>query len=288
MLKNLKHALIRRKAKIQDLAPSKFTVRLAQTAEEYEAAFNLVQVSYAYLGIAELGHDLYRITDQHLLPHSHVLLCLEGERIVGTVTVTLDSPGGIPLDKDYPEVVGQFRRRGSRLAEMGSFAVVQRRRRAGVAQLLALASARLVWRNAATHLIISIDPKVSELYEALYGFEPCTEAQSHVELDMSIMAMVATREGQRRHLLRHGGVHKPSGRSLEDLLVGEEPIPNCDVTTHGERPGLRPRLPRDTYQRLFLERARSMSAARPRALSYVRSLRSDDTLGTFLTAAITI
>ncbi len=176
--------LIRRKAGFHKIDPARFTVRIARTTEDYEQAFRLLHIAYAWQGIESLDAPVMRITDQHLLPESTVLVCYEGDQLVGTMTVTTDSPAGLPLDNDYGARLCGFRKRGERIAELGSFGIVGRCHHSGVCQLLSLAAARFSfgWLGV-DRLVIGIHPKAAPFYRALWGFgvfgEPRDHAESH-------------------------------------------------------------------------------------------------------------
>jgi len=131
--------LIRRKVRMHRAPLDRFVVRVARSTADYEHAFRLLHVADAFQGFEDLDAEQLRITPQHVLPESTVLVAYEAERLVGTLTVTLDSPAGLPNDRDYPEEMAALRRAGATLVEFGSLAIVHRCWSSGVARLLEMA-----------------------------------------------------------------------------------------------------------------------------------------------------
>ena len=105
----------------------RFQLRIAHTAEEYDAAFRLTQAGYVFQGIADISRsNEHRIAPQHLLPESLVIVAYEATSLLAPMTVFADSPAGLPLEKEYPEALDALRGAGHTLVEWGALAIVRR------------------------------------------------------------------------------------------------------------------------------------------------------------------
>ncbi|MBW2735356.1 MAG: hypothetical protein JRH20_23475 [Deltaproteobacteria bacterium] len=196
-LKDLKQGLtdklIRMRARPRLCATpfDEFQVSIAQTVEDHREAFRLVQIAYAWLGIESVDGPEMRMTPQHVLPESTIFIVRDNEgRLVGTMTVTLDSDAGLPLDHDYPEELKDRRGPKRRLVEYGSLAVVARCKHRGVTTLLTMAANWFsLYHLRATDVVMGVHPKAAALYRALFNFQPLAAARDHVELEAPVQGM---------------------------------------------------------------------------------------------------
>lgn len=270
----------RKKARFEALPFDRVSVRIARTEQEYEDAFRLVQVAYAYEGIEDVGRSILRMTNQHVLPEAIVLVAYEGQQLVGTMTLTLDSPARLPLDRDYPEEVAELRREEHRLAEVGSFAVVKRCWGNGTAQLLAMAAMRLAFRFFdVSKVCIGVHPKVTSFYRAVWGFSPLGGARAHTQLHAPVAAMAVGRAGMLDHLQRCFRAPVASGYHAHEHTHGAPALPNSELVEaaldRGERPW---RMPRAIFRRFFIERTNHLERLNPTTRLYLEKKRSDATL----------
>jgi hypothetical protein len=272
--------IIRRKVQFDKIPKDRYSIRIARTIEQYESAFRLVHITYAALGIEPMRPVDLRVTEQHVLREAIVLVAYEGEQPVGTITITADSPAGLPLDADYPDALKKLRARGAHLAEIGSFAIVGRCQKGGLAQLLAMAALRIAFRTlSACHAVIGIHPRASALYRATWGFTSLDRPREHASLRAPVAGHVVARD----HLLDHVGRHfrKPmtSGMLPEAHLFAGPLLPCVSVPDDSLNADLRAfRMPRDVFRALFLERTDRISKLSPSTLSHLREQRTDETL----------
>jgi hypothetical protein len=207
LMAKVKDAVIRHRARPRLYATpfDRFRVSVARSSSDYREAFRLVQIAYAWLGIDGVSGPTMRITPQHVLPEATVFIARDEKgRLVGTMTVTLDSDAALPLDNDYPEALAELRAPGRRLAEYGSLAVIQRCKHAGVTTLLAMAAnAFSLEVLKATHVVMGVHPKVAPLYRAIYDFSPLGKARSHAALEAPVQGMVQELETLEAFLRRH-------------------------------------------------------------------------------------
>src|SRR5688572_30129153 len=95
---------VRRRARIEDMPHDRYVVRLARNADELTAAFRLVRDMFVRRGYASPDAPPLRMMPQHVLREAQVFVALEGEVVVATMTVTLDTEAGLPIDEAFPEV----------------------------------------------------------------------------------------------------------------------------------------------------------------------------------------
>lgn len=140
-------------------------VSLFQGRQLSDRAARLVQRTYG-----RLGYDSDRAI---VSSRSNVSLeATVGNRLVGTLSVTLDSPEGIQAEELYAEEIAPFRNRGpvcefTRLAVQGP--------RGGHEALCSLFYVAYVYAHllcGATQLFIEVNPRHVRFYQRMLGFRP--------------------------------------------------------------------------------------------------------------------
>lgn len=272
--------IIRHRARFDRIALDRFSIRVARTLEEYESAFRLVHISYAYLGIEPMRPVDLRVTEQHALREAIVLVAYEAGQPVGTITVTGDSPAGLPLDADYPMELSDLRSSGTRLAEIGSFAVVGRCRHSGVALLLALAATRVAFRTlSASHIVLGINPHASRMYRAIWGFEPLGAPRDHASLRAPVAGHVVSRERLLSHVRTHFPRPMASGKVAEAHLMNGPPLPCVSVPNDSLNPDLSEfKMPREVFRALFINDGERWSRLSANTRAHVKRQRTEETL----------
>jgi hypothetical protein len=272
--------IIRHHARFDRIATDRFVIRVARTLEEYESAFRLVHISYAYLGIEPMRPVDLRVTEQHALREAIVLVAYESGQPVGTITVTGDSPAGLPLDADYPMELSDLRSSGARPAEVGSFAIVGRCRKGGLAQLLAMAATRIAFRTlSASHIVIGINPHASSVYRAVWGFEPLGAPRIHASLSAPVAGHVVRREQLLSHVRTHFPRPMTSGSLPESHLLMGPPLPCVSVPNDSLNPDLSVfKMPREVFRSLFIDHGERWSRLSANTRAHVKRQRTEETL----------
>jgi hypothetical protein len=274
------HALIRRKAALHRIPMDRFRIRMARTAEEYMDAFRLLYVSYAYQGFERVRSLDLRMTEQHLLPETVLLLAYEDDLPVGTISVSKDSEAGLPLEADYPQAIGALRQK-HRLAEIGSFAVVNRCRHSGLSQLLSLAATRVAFRTLdAGMVVVGVNPRAVPFYRALWGFSSLGPSRGHAQLRAPVAGLGVTRDRALSHF--GGSFRKPmmSGlRPVQHLLEGP-PLPCVHMYEDGHAVELDAlKVSREVFRAVFVDHSNKLERLSPRTWTVLRKRRTDETLG---------
>lgn len=165
-------------------APPELEVKLAQTKEEFEQAFILVQDSYSAIGLTAKSSSGLRATKFHLFPTTAVIIAKWNDEVVGTVSHILDSSIGLPVEDLWP--LESFRKKGERIAEISSFAIKKGFR--GHQSLLFFLT-RFTLDYAMKHLhvdrwAIATHPRTKDFYQGILCFK---------EIDKSIKSYSSVR-----------------------------------------------------------------------------------------------
>ncbi len=272
--------ILRRAAALHATPLDRYTVRVARTIDDYEAAFRLVHAAYTFLGIENVRHDGVRVLPQHLLAESTVLVAYEGTQIVGTMTVIADSRAGLPLDKQYPQSLAALRRGGARLVEYASLAVVKRCWATGVTQLLSIAAYNLAFNHlGATHTVIGVHPRAGAFYRAMFDFHELGEAQPHSELTAPVVGLVQDMAKAQPFVRRKFKKRMASGKLPIEHFLGAPPrcveLPPLGMSGEELK---RWKLPRTVFQELFLRKYDRLGELGADALAMLGEQRTGDTL----------
>jgi len=271
--------LIRRKAALHALPLDRYQVRIARTCEEYGDAFRLLHVAFVYQGYESIKGIELRITPQHVLPESTVLVAYEGEALVGTMTVTLDSPAGLMLDKDYQDALDALRDEGEVLVEFGSLAIVKRCVGTGVSALMNMAASRLAFGlSDATCLVMGVAPRAEPVYRALFGFRPLGPPRHHAELETHTQGLKVRWSDGERHLRRYFDRPMADGEPVARRFLEEPPVcvemPPPECLPHLTRW----KLSREVFQEVFVRESGRIDSLDPATRAYLAEMRTAATL----------
>ena len=142
-----------------------FKVRLANTDDRRHSASLLIQKMYSWRGYDAnvLKHD----------PHKIILVAYQEDKVVGTLTLGMDSPEGMVVDQLYKPEADQLRAEGRKPCDITRLAVDQDIKSKSV--LAALFHLSFIYgRNIhdATDFLIEVNPRHVVFYQRMLGFEP--------------------------------------------------------------------------------------------------------------------
>ena len=140
-----------------------FKVRLATSEDRRKSASLLIEKMYSWRGYEAnpLGQDPNKIT----------LVAYQDEKVVGTMTLGLDSPNGMVVDQMYKTEANQLRAQGRRICETTKLAVDQDIKSKSV--LGALFHLSVIYgRNIhhATDFLTEVNPRHVLFYQRMLGF----------------------------------------------------------------------------------------------------------------------
>jgi len=145
-----------------------FKVRLATTDDHRKSASLLIEKMYSWRGYETdaLGQDPNKIT----------LVAYQDDKVVGTLTLGLDSPQGMVVDELYKREADILRAEGRNPCDITRLAVDQDIKSKSV--LAALFHLSFIYgRNIhqATDFLIEVNPRHVLFYQRMLGFEPFGE-----------------------------------------------------------------------------------------------------------------
>lgn len=145
-----------------------FKVRLANTEDRRKSASLLIQKMYSWRGYdsPDLKGDPYKIT----------LAAFQNDKVIGTLTLGLDSPAGLVVDQLYKVEADKLRAEGRSLCDVTKLAVDQDIKSKSV--LGALFHLSVIYgRNIhhATDFLIEVNPRHALFYQRMIGFVPWGE-----------------------------------------------------------------------------------------------------------------
>ena len=142
-------------------------VRLARTPGEQERALSLVNRMYDWRGYGS-SHSIPRAKS-----YSTFLASIDGEA-VGTITLGVDSGGGLAADNLFEEEIDGFRRApGSSVCELIKFAFDSDFQSQQIlASLFHIVFLYGMRHYRCTDLFIEVNPRHRRFYEAMLGFKP--------------------------------------------------------------------------------------------------------------------
>lgn len=275
------HSFIRHKAALHKTPIDRFRVCIAHDLEQHQDAFTLLHIAYVFQGLQAPRGVTMRITPQHVLPESTVLVAYEGDAIVGTMTVTLDSPAGLPLDKDYKKELDSWRDQGDLLVEFGSLAVVRRCWHDGVTTLLNMAA--FWWSHSylnANRLVMGINPSARDVYAALFCFKPLGPPQPHVELTAPVQGFTSYVPDIFYHFEKYGQDQMSDGTTVDQAFRTLELPCFKDIPRALSKEELaRWKLPRSVFKELFVRQSDHLDSLDPDVRDYLSQWRTPKTLG---------
>ena len=146
-------------------------VRLACSFEEQSAADRFVATRYAWRGYVADNESGNQAPDKGPALACFTLLAYREQRMVGTLTVGVDSSSGLLVDKANRQIVDGLRRAGRRVVELRRLGV---RSDVGAKAVLAhlFSAAYLVGRvlHDATDVLIEVNPRHASFYRRIFGF----------------------------------------------------------------------------------------------------------------------
>ena len=98
------------------MIPIKITT--ANTPGQMRVVHELTYMAYRAKGLcqADPSERLQHYPHLDYIAETTVLMAMAGDKLVGTVSITLDGPEGLHVDEDFPEVMVRWRPGGLRLA----------------------------------------------------------------------------------------------------------------------------------------------------------------------------
>lgn len=272
--------VIRWRAKLHEMPLDRVRVRVATTEDEYEQSFRLVQEAYKERGWESVLSGDMRILPQHLLPETTVLVALEEDKVIGTMSLVEDSSVGIPSDATYHDEIQRLRSEGCRIVEYSCLGVAKPSRHLGIPKMLNLAGYHIAHHiRGCSHCVVSVHPKAYKIYRALFGFRPLAPPRQHTSLDMHVIGIYHDMGAETQAFVkRHYRKRLDNRLLLFDYFMNECPSSIELPPQMNDSEWVRYKLPREVFQQLFIEKTDTLASLTDTFRSYVGKHRTKETL----------
>lgn len=176
-----------------------FKVRLATSEDRRQAASLLIEKMYSWRGYEAnpLGKDPNKIT----------LVAYQDDKVVGTLTLGLDSPNGMVVDQLYKTEADQLRAQGRKMCDVTKLAVDQDIKSKSV--LGALFHLSVIYgRNIhhSTDFLIEVNPRHALFYQRMIGFVPIGEEKLCPRVNAPAVLLKLDLAYADEQVLKYGGL----------------------------------------------------------------------------------
>lgn len=185
-----------RRSKLIDMQDRcSITYKIAHETAELESAFELVWDSYVKVGLQVDDGLNIRVTKYHLLPTTKVLVAIyhpeldkedpvyeklkEPGVVVGTLTLVLDSPLGLPNEEICGNELAELQRSGRLVAEVIALSVNPDFRKDNVMMYLYKLMFQYARFKGVTDLTCSVTKKHIRFYQRMLLFKPLGEIKKY-------------------------------------------------------------------------------------------------------------
>lgn len=175
-----------------------FKVRLATSEDRRKSASLLIEKMYSWRG--------YDADVLHQDPNKITLVAYEGEKVVGTLTLGLDSPQGMVVDELYKAEADSLRAEGRKPSDITRLAVDQEVKSKSV--LAALFHLSYIYgRNIhhATDFLIEVNPRHVLFYKRMLGFEPFGEERVCPRVNAPAVLLRLDLDHAKEQIAKYGG-----------------------------------------------------------------------------------
>lgn len=194
---------------LTDGTADSMTIRLADSAGQRNRANMLLNRMYSWRGY---GND-------HAVPSTPncvTFTASDNEDVIGTLTLTVDSPAGLAADRTFKEELEPFRNApGAKLCELTKFAFdTSSPARPRLAALFHIIFIYGSMHYDCTDLFIEVNPRHRRFYEVMLGFRPVGPTRTNESVAAPAQLMWLNVADIRRHIDRHARDGMQESRSL--------------------------------------------------------------------------
>jgi hypothetical protein len=175
-----------------------FKVRLATTEDRRKSASLLIEKMYSWR-----GYDADALSQD---PNKITLVAYQEDKVVGTLTLGLDSAGGMVVDQLYKEEADQLRAKGRTPCDITRLAIDPEIKSKSV--LAALFHLSFIYgRNIhrATDFLIEVNPRHALFYQRMLGFEPFGEERVCPRVNAPAVLLRLDLTHADEQIIRYGG-----------------------------------------------------------------------------------
>ena len=172
---------------LEKLKPSEFSIKIANTLEERDAAFRLAYQVYLEKGYIKENYQekLIRSYDQDI---ETVILIVQDKQknVVGSATIVFDDSLRLPADKVFAEELKEIRKNKNKIAEFSRLVISNTHRNSKeiLVLLFNYAAIYITQVKICNGLAVEVSPRHKNYYKALLSFDelgkekPCPQVQN--------------------------------------------------------------------------------------------------------------
>jgi hypothetical protein len=147
-----------------DVDERTFQIRLANTETVRSHASSLIHRMYA-----SRGYTVNNPLQEN--PHRVTMTISEEDKVIGTITLGIDSPSGLLADEIFKDEVDAYRARGRKVCELTKLAFdPTTRSKTALASLFHIIFIYLRRVQQCTDIFIEVNPRHRRFYERMLGF----------------------------------------------------------------------------------------------------------------------
>lgn len=138
-------------------------------------------------------------------PGSVTFVATSRDELIGTLTLTIDSPLGLALDRTFGDQMDEFRRRGAKLCELTKFAFETSA--PARPRLAALFHIIFIYESAhfgCTDLFIEVNPSHRRFYELMLGFTSVGDPRGNASVNAPSQLMWLSSDRVRQFIDERG------------------------------------------------------------------------------------
>lgn len=217
---------MRQKLRIAPIPEPDIHFKVAMERSELETAYALLHDCYVRAGLTDPHPSGLRCTVFTALPYTTTIVTMQGDRVIGTVSLIRDSSLGFPSDCVYRAENDRYREKGRRMLEVSALAVHPDFRRD---HRISLHLMKYLYTYAANFmscdmLCATVHPRALDFYAGLLGFVQNGQAVRygfvkgapavHITLDL---------DAAYRDLMPRMYRKAPRERDLYSFMLGHDP-----------------------------------------------------------------
>lgn len=192
-------------AQDQNVSHKIFKIRLADTADGRNSASMLIDKMYSWRG--------YSVTQKTQEGTNQITLtAIEDQAVIGTVSLSIDSPAGLLADEIFKDEINIFRNKGGKVCEFTKLAFDPSiRLKQILASIFHIAFIYARHINKCTDLFIEVNPRHKRYYEAMLGFQQKGDIKSNLRVNAPAVLLWIDLNYAEQQIQKLGGTNSNPG-----------------------------------------------------------------------------
>jgi len=270
--------LLRRMVDCDPAPDPRLQLGIASTQAELEACFALLHEAYVGSGFMKPDPSGLRVTPYHSLPTTTTLCARFDGEVVGTLSIVREGVFGFPMQSAFD--LSEVRSQPGRIAEISALAVRPDFRSTGGKILFPLMKFMYEYCTRyfdTRHLVIAVNPRHIEMYEALLFFRRLAEHEvSSYDFANGAPAIGATLDLQAAPaIFRQAYAAKLPRKNLHHYFT-EVTLPNIRFPSRPYHTTNDPVMTPDLVDHFFNRRTRVFAQLDPRQRMLLRAVYPED------------